>query len=75
MVEDGSFPWLRNRREVELGIFTFNSLVPAEYQQSAQQRLDFSPGRLLAGIAFGRDPMTLARDRIYQRAVLRRQQP
>lgn len=75
VIEDGSIPWPRNRREVELGIFTLDSLVPAEDQQTAQQRLDFSPGRLLDGIALSRDPMTLARDHIYQRAVLRRQQP
>lgn len=74
-IENGSIPWPRNRREVELGIFTLDSLVAAADQQSAQQRLDFSPGRLLDGIALSRDPMTLARDRIYQRAVLRRQQP
>ncbi len=75
VVEDGSVPWPRNRREVELGIFTLNSLVPAEDQQSAHQRLDVSPCRFLDRIACSRDPMTLARDRIYQRAVLRRQQP
>lgn len=74
-IENGSIPWPRNRREVELGIFTLDSLVPAADQQSAQQRLDFSPGRLLDGIVLSDDPMTLARDRIYQRAVLRRQQP
>ncbi|MGE1173386.1 catalase family peroxidase [Pseudomonas sp. BW7P1] len=73
VVEDGSIPWPRNRREVELGLFTLDSVVPDEDQQSLQQRLDFSPGRLPDGIALSRDPMTLARDRIYQRAALRRQ--
>ncbi len=74
-VADGSLPWPRNRREVELGRFTLDALLPAGEQQAAQQRLDFSPGRLTDGIAASADPMIVARDRIYRRAVLRRQQP
>lgn len=74
-IEDGSIPWSRSHDEVELGILTLDALVPAGEQQSAQQRLDFNPGRLIDGIAPSDDPMILARERIYQRALLRRQQP
>ena len=74
-IEDGSIPWSRSHDEVELGILTLDAFVPAGEQQSAQQRLDFNPGRLIDGIAPSDDPMILARERIYQRALLRRQQP
>jgi Catalase len=74
-VEDGSIPWSRSHEEVELGILTLDALVPVEEQQLAQQRLDFNPGRLPDGIAPSHDPMILARERLYQRAMLRRQQP
>ncbi len=74
-VEDGSIPWSRQNKEVELGIFSLAALEPAETQQLAQQRLAFSPARLPDGINLSSDPMTLARDRVYQRAVLRRQRP
>lgn len=74
-VEDGSIAWSRQNEELELGVFSLDELEPAETQQLAQQRLAFSPGRLLDGISLSADPMTLARDRLYQRAVLRRQRP
>ncbi|MFJ5239209.1 catalase family peroxidase [Pseudomonas neuropathica] len=73
-IEDGSVAWSRQHQEIELGIFSLDSLEPADAQFGAQQQLAFSPGRLLDGISLSADPMTLARDRIYQRAVLRRQQ-
>lgn len=73
-IEDGSIPWSRSHQEVELGILTLDSLVLAEEQQLAQQRLAFNPGRLLDGIKPSHDPMILAREGIYQRAMLRRQQ-
>jgi len=72
-IEDGSIPWSRNNKEVELGILTLNSLVPAEEQQLTQQRLAFSPGLLTDGIKPSNDPMIQAREEIYHRAMLRRQ--
>ncbi|MET1078795.1 MAG: catalase family peroxidase [Pseudomonas sp.] len=74
-IEDGSIPWSRSHQEIELGILTLDARMPAEEQALAQKRLAFSPGRLLDGIKPSRDPMIQARDAIYQRAVLRRQQP
>jgi len=74
-IEDGSIPWSRSHEEVEVGILTLDALVLAEEQSLAQQRLDFNPGRLPDGIAPSHDPMILARERLYQRAMLRRQQP
>lgn len=74
-IEDGSIPWPRSHQEVELGILTLDSVVPPAEQQPGQQRLDFNPGHLIDGITVSQDPMIQARERIYQRAVLRRQQP
>jgi len=74
-VEDGSTPWSRNHEEIELGTLILDAVVPMEEQQSAQKRLDFNPGWLPDGISASHDPMIQARERIYQRAVQRRQQP
>lgn len=74
-VEDGSIPWSRNHKEVELGILTLDTLVSRAEQQLAQQRLGFNPGQLPDGISASQDPMIQARARIYQRAVQRRRQP
>ncbi|MCU1717488.1 catalase family peroxidase [Pseudomonas sp. 5P_3.1_Bac2] len=69
---DGSIAWSRSHPEVELGLFTLKSLIPAEQQQAQQQGLDFNPGRLVEGISPSSDPMILARQRIYERALQRR---
>ena len=74
-VADGSIPWSRSHQEVELGVLTLDAVVPIAEQQSTQQRLDFNPGRMIDGISASHDPMISARERIYQRAVQRRQQP
>lgn len=74
-VDDGSIPWSRSHQEVELGVLTLDAMVPITEQQSTQQRLDFNPGRMIDGISASHDPMTPARERIYQRALQRRQQP
>lgn len=74
-VDDGSIPWSRSHQEVELGVLTLNAVVPIAEQQPTQRRLDFNPGRMIDGISASHDPMIQARERIYQRAVQRRQQP
>lgn len=73
-VDDGSIPWSRNNPEIELGVFTLNSVVSQSKQACAQQRADFNPGRLTDGIAPGSDPMIEARQKIYEKALQRRQQ-
>ena len=78
-VDDGSIPWPRKgaqaHREVELGILTLRSLVPASQQALVQQSTAFDPGRLVDGIETSSDPMIAARHEIYRRAALRRRQP
>lgn len=69
---DGSQAWSRSHPELELGTFTLNRLIPADQQQAQQQGLDFNPGRLVEGISPSSDPMILARQRIYERALQRR---
>lgn len=74
VVSDGSIPWPESNPKVELGQMRLDRLIPFEEQIATQQRLDFNPGRLPLGITPSSDPMVGAREGIYQRALIRRQQ-
>ncbi|WXL27671.1 catalase family peroxidase [Ectopseudomonas mendocina] len=71
-VTDGSEPWPETNEEVNLGLFTLSTLIPEADQDRLQQALDFNPARLSDGIEDSGDPMIMARQRIYERAVARR---
>ncbi len=67
---DGSVVWPDDRRKVELGMITINSVVPDS--TAAEHHLAFDPTHLLDGIELSDDPLPALRSRVYVFSVLGR---
>ena len=65
--DDGSLVWPDDRKKVELGILTINSVVPDS--AAAERDLAFDPTRLTDGIELSDDPLPLLRSRVYAYSV------
>ncbi|MBP0617579.1 catalase family peroxidase [Jiella mangrovi] len=67
---DGSFPWPRSRRFVQLGILELTAV--GANQKQRQRDILFTPLSLVGGIAPSDDPMLISRTRAYRVSHRRR---
>ena len=67
---DGSVVWPEDRKKVELGIITIDSVVPDS--TAAGRRLAFDPTHLVDGIELSDDPLPALRSRVYVYSILGR---
>lgn len=65
--DDGSIVWPENRRKVELGVITINSVLADG--MAAERRLAFDPTHLIDGIELSDDPLPALRSRVYVYSV------
>ena len=71
--KDGSQPWPDDRKVVELGVLTLNTVVPNSLE--AEKKLLFVPTSLTAGIELSDDPLPRERAAAYAVSFARRSQP
>lgn len=67
---DSSVVWADDRKKVELGTITINSMVPDS--AAAERELAFDPTRLTDGIELSDDPLPALRSRVYAIAAASR---
>jgi catalase len=76
-LHDGSVSWPNSganaRQEIELGIITIRSTHFDDESPCHPRNLALNPGNLIDGIGLSSDPMIMARQRIYDLALKRRQ--
>lgn len=69
-VDDGSKNWPAERKQVELGVISLESVMPDS--DEAQKRLIFDPLHLIDGIELSEDPLPAARSAVYGISFARR---
>jgi catalase len=70
--KDGSQPWPDDRKVVELGVLTLNTVVSNSLE--AEKKLLFLPTSLTAGIELSDDPLPIVRSAAYAVSFSRRSQ-